>query len=110
LATIKKLFQPIQLNNTGNILYTTPLNSKTLIRKIIVFNTDITLSHTVTFYLVPSGGVAENTNAVCKATIEPSDFIVLEFEQVIEVGDTIQAVADASDVLTVHGTGIEGVY
>jgi hypothetical protein len=104
----KKLFNPTQLGTSASTLYTVPAGTKTLVKRLIAHNTD-TSSRIITLYLVPSGGAAGVSNQVAKETIPAEDYAVFDLDQVLEAGDTIQALADAASVITVHGSGIEGV-
>lgn len=108
MATSKKLFAPTQLGTTAGTLYTVPASSKTLVKRLIVHNTD-TAAHSITLYLVPNGGAAGPSNQVVKHSIDAEDYAVFDLDQVLEEGDTIQALADTASVLTIHGSGIEGV-
>jgi len=108
MAISKKLFNPTQLGISAVTLYTVPVDNKTLVKRIIAHNTDSS-AHTITMNLVQSGGTAGVSNQVLKETISSESYGVYDLDQVLEAGDTIQALADAGTVITIHGSGIEGV-
>ena len=104
----KKLFAATQLGTSATALYTVPDGKKCHILRLILCNTDDTAEHTATVYLVPSGGTAGADNQLCKVSIPADDYAVLDPAQVLDAGDSIQALADAASVVTAHGSGIEG--
>jgi len=100
-----------QLTASTATYYTTPVNKRTIISRLVLCNTTGT-ARTVDLYLVPSGGSATAANQIL--TAEPvaasTSYIVSEAErQVLESGGTIQASADAASAVTIIGSGSEVV-
>lgn len=110
-VTPKKLITPAQLTASAATYYTVPANTKARITKLTFTNSDTT-ARTMTLYLVPSGGSAGVTNILTKAfPIGPgATYEAFEAEgHVLSTGDTIQALADVTSMVTVQGSGIEVV-
>jgi hypothetical protein len=87
--------------------YTVPTNSMTMVKQIIVANTT---AGAVNLHLsvVPSGGVAGNSNRIIPGTSIPGQAsVVFDFSIVMAQGDFISAVASAASSLTVTISGLE---
>jgi len=89
-----------------------PLDSKLKkgIIKQLVFNNIDTVAHTVTAYLVPAAGSASTTNQ-CGETLSlaagRSMTCYAALLQTMNPGETIQAVADAANKVSIRGSVAE---
>ena len=110
MATIaKKIIPGTQLPTSASAQYTTPANTRTLIKKLTFTNTT-TNARLVTLYLVSSGGSAGSSSMLSyEKTLAPKEtWEAYEAEgHILEPGDSIQAFSDAAASVTVHGSGIE---
>lgn len=108
-VTAKKIIPGSQLTNAAATYYTAPANTTTQIRKLTFVNNDSS-AHTVTVYLVPSGGTAGVTNLLVKAAAIAAGATFEAFEaegHILQTGDFIQALADAGSQVTIQGSGVE---
>jgi hypothetical protein len=117
-TSIKKRFYIGQLTGSSTTLYTAPsaysvansvgLNPKSIIRCISLCNTDSS-AHTVTLYLVESGGSVADNRAITKAVSIPANYtwVLDNIEFVLEAGDTIRGLADTTLKVTVYIGGEE---
>ena len=110
MSKAKKLFDFVQVGNSIETLYKVPNNEICLAKSLIVCNTDTAAAHEVTFHIVKKGDVAKPANIACIVQIEPGDYTSVDFDQVLDMGDSIQAVADAAEKINVRGSGLEGVF
>ncbi len=112
----KKLAQGADLGVAVGAIYTTPANTRTLIKKL-TFTNHGAAAVTVTVHLVPSGGAANNQNMIWNAVTVPAPGVAANptrecFEaenHVLEPGDTLQALASAATVVNAQASGIEMV-
>ena len=98
-----------QLTASAVVMYTQPVNSKGQILRAGVYNTD-TVPRVVTIYRVPSGGSPGTTNIVVASTagrvLNGQDVIFNALAgMVLNPGDTIQALADAANVVNFFMSG-----
>lgn len=103
-----QLIAPQQLTNAAAIYYTST-NIKTRVDKMSLTNVD-TNPHTVTMYLVPNAGSPGVTNTITKTrsiaagtTWNSPDFV----GQILNAGDTIQALADANTSVVISSAGVQ---
>lgn len=104
-----QLIAPQQLTNAAAIYYTST-NIRTRVDKMSFTNVDTANPHTVTVYLVPNGGSPGVTNIItdarsiaAKQTWNSPDMV----GQILNPGDTIQALADASAQVVVSAAGVQ---
>jgi hypothetical protein len=108
-ATPKKLVAGSQLTASAATYYTAAANTKTLLKKLTFTNNDTT-ARTVTVYLVPSGGTAGVTNLLTKAASIAAGATYEAFEaegHILAPGDTLQALADVTSMVTIQASGVE---
>jgi hypothetical protein len=108
-VTAKRLITPAQLTTSAATYYTTPANTRTVIKKLTLTNSTTT-PRLVTVYLVPSGGTAGATNILTSTrTVGANQTWDCTDAQghVLEAGATIQALADGATAVTIHGSGVE---
>lgn len=110
-VTPKKLFDPQMLTGSAATYYTVPANTKTLIKKLTLTNTD-SVARTITLHLVPTGGSASATNMILDArgvaTLDTLEAFEVE-GQLLNAGDTIQALASTTSVVNIQASGVEFV-
>lgn len=102
----KRLFQ-VQAPNSLTTEYTTPSNTITQLREIVLCNTD-TAARTVQVCIVPSGGTAAAATAVLwNFSIAAGQAVPFPFNQYLAVGDFIAVQADVAAKVTVTASGLE---
>lgn len=109
MTTAKRLAEGSLLTVSAATYYTTPVNTKCVIKKLTCTNPTAGAVK-VTIYLVPSGGSAGDANTIRKVrTVGPYEvFEVYEAEDhVLEAGDFIQALADVGGAVALMASGIE---
>jgi len=105
----KRLVAGSQLTTSAATYYTVPANTITTISACTVTNTTAT-AQTVTLYLVPSGGTAGVTNAVCSGrVVAPGESWNVHgaIGQTLAAGGTLEALSDAGTALTLVASGYE---
>lgn len=104
----KRLFDPVLVDDTVQILYQVPEFTKAVIKSVNILNTS-EKPVSITLYVVPKGGEAGIAEQVYIKTIAAKETKpVFELTRMtLEAGDTLRAVATISDSLTVHGSGAE---
>jgi len=108
-AQTKLLFASAQLTASTATYYTVGANTNTIIDSAIASNSTGT-NRTITIYLVPSGGTADNTNIAVVSTVVPanSDISLSRLVlQALSAGGTIQAKSDAATAVTLRMSGRE---
>ena len=98
-----RLTGPATLANAPAVIYTAPASSIVFIQSAVFANTDATGIHTITVYVVPSGGgIGAATTVVPKQSISPSStYKSSELAGVVmNPGDTIEASADTAALVT----------
>lgn len=106
-----KLVQGVQLGTTAASEYTSPANTKTIIKSCQLTNTTSTAA-TATVYLVASGGSPGAANTVISAVnIAPgATYNCPEvINQVLMPGDSIQALAGTASAISMQAAGIQVV-
>lgn len=103
------LFNPNYVDNSAvETLYTVDTGQQIIVQRLTFTNVG-SGGNTVSVWLVPSGGSADNTNLIADAISIPEGdtWICSQAErQVLEAGDTIQAQASAASSITAHGSGV----
>ena len=107
LITPKKLSVSAIPAATGT-LYTVPASTRTFIKNIDIVNTNA-FPVKVTLYLVPTGDSAAVANTLLSDTIiKPKSNFQWTGAQILNAGDTIQAVSDLTGS-TIHISGGEAI-
>lgn len=104
----QRLFAPADIGNSVGTLYTST-SVTTQIQGIWLCN-HTTASVTVTLYAVPSGGSAQDSNAIVKdLPIGPKGYVKLDVGGAIYLasGGTLQAVASAATSVSVFAGGVQ---
>lgn len=97
-----------QLTNASAALYTSGVGIWTQIVKLVCVNID-TVSHTVTFHIVPSGGSSSTANVSTSAQgilAGQSWNSPNEYGLVLAPGDALFGLADTGAVVNVFAAGI----
>lgn len=106
--TEKKLIPGTLLLTSVTALYTcmSPA-TKTIVKEISICNTT-SIAYTFTLYMVANGHVASNAYAIFKTvTMQPNETKIFGLSSVLEVGDSISALASVSNVLSISASGVE---
>lgn len=104
---IQPLFEPARLTAAAVAYYTAA--ARTRIDKLTVANASATVAYTCTIYWVPSAGAASAANAIqTTRTLLPLEtWDVFPFiGHTLATGDSIQALASVTNVLTMFGSGL----
>lgn len=93
---------------TIGTLYTVPVLTRTILKSLDIANTTGS-NKAVTVHLVPSGGSPSAANMLIPGTVvTPLGMLQWTGAQVLNAGDSIQAVADAAGC-SIHASGGECV-
>lgn len=93
--------------NTATTYYTVPSSTKTIVKSIMVCNTD-TVSRDVTIHNVPNGGSAQNSNMIVPTVAIPAKGVVIfETNHLMPTSATLRALASASSTITITAAGVE---
>jgi hypothetical protein len=97
-----------QPGTTLGTLFTVPANTKVIVTNIVLCNT-ATTTVKVTLHFVPNGSSASNANKIiADYPVSANDTVVIDdLSIVLEAGDTIQAVQDTANAVTVYVSGVE---
>ena len=105
----EQIIAPTVLTTGAVALYTVPVNTVTVVRRLTFCNTTAA-AHTFTVYYTPSAGVVDATTMLINAerlgptrTVSPPELEGL----VLEAGDQIWIKADANSAITVMGAATE---
>lgn len=105
--TIKRLYTNSPSNTGIDTLYTTPSNTKTIVKNIVLVNTTGTEAN-VTVNLVPVGGTPQNSNQLISAyKVQQHDTVVIDVSLVLESGDSLRAQQGTAGAVTLHVSGVE---
>ena len=103
--TITQLSAPAALTNTlTTTLYTVPASTKTIVKEIILCNTD-TVARTVTIYF--GGGSAAGNTILSAYSLAAGQTIFLTLSTVLVATNTIKGGASAASVVSCTISGIE---
>ncbi len=105
----KKLFNPVQIAASATTYYTSPANTRTIIKKLTVTNPTVG-ALTYTLYLIPTGGTAADTNTLISARVINAGETQEVFEaegQILNAGDFLQALASSATSLSLQASGIQ---
>lgn len=102
-----------QLTASAVVMYTQPVNSVGQVLRAVVYNTD-TVPRQVTVYRVPNGGSPGTTNIVLSSLAGKvpagGDMVINVLAgMTLNAGDTIQALADAANVVNFTMSGYNNV-
>lgn len=104
--TIKRLSQTALTATTTTTLYTVPSSTSTIIKEIILCNTD-TVDRTVTIQAGVSPATAVSTRLINAATIRPNETLIFTFSNVLLTTDLITGGASAASVVSCSISGVE---
>ena len=81
--------------------------TKAIVKEIAICNTTDT-PYTFSLYVVVSGQVVANQYAIFKAVaMQPNETKIFGLTTVLEVGDSIWALASTANVLSISASGVE---
>jgi len=109
-TTLKQLVAPQYLTATPDVFYTTSTGVVTLLRRLTFHNSDVD-TQTVSIWIVPSSGTADDSNLILDAKAVGADqtYTFPDIEShVMKSGDTfvVQASAATSIMMILSGTEI----
>lgn len=104
--TIKQLSHSALTATTTTTLYTVPASTSTIIKEILICNTD-TVSRTVTLQAGGTTGVADRILGTM--SISPSETKVISLSTVLTTGQTITGGASTASVVSCIISGVEVV-
>jgi ATP-dependent protease ClpP protease subunit len=98
---------PTQLGTSVSTVYTVGSGITATVKQILAAN--VTASNaTVSIHLVPSGGSATNANLIFAAlTVAGNSTAVIDLNQVMSTGDTLQALAGTGSAINLVISGYE---
>jgi len=103
--TQKRLVGPAAMATSATALYTAPGSTTTIIKQIMLCNTD-SAPQTATLHIAAAGSVA-NANMIFKAiSLDPSETVILNLSLVLATGNIISGLASHVGV-TITISGIE---
>ena len=103
--TQKRLVGPAAMATSATALYTAPGSTTTIIKQIMLCNTDSS-TQTATLHIAAAGSVA-NANMIFKAiSLDPSETVILNLSLVLATGNIISGLASHVGV-TITISGIE---
>jgi len=96
------------VNTSGETLYTVPASTTTVVKDVHVCNNSASDCY-LTLWLVPNGGSPTDENVMFyQWSVPANDFVHwVGFQTLSTAGDTIQALAETTDQLTVTISGAE---
>lgn len=105
LATVKQLLAPTALSaTTTTALYTVPASTKTIVKEILLCNTD-TVARTVTMFF-GSGTAADNT-ILSAITLQAGETRFVTLSSVLIAADKISGGASSASVVSCTISGVE---
>lgn len=106
--TEKRLVLGSALTNTSADYYTTPDVTTTIVKEIVICNTDVS-ARTFTMYITPTTAtVPAVANTIFNlVTIQPNETKIFGLTEVLPPGYTIKALASANAVVSFAASGIE---
>lgn len=112
MATVPYTMEPATLTAAAATYVTCPANQYLTTKKVTVTNTSAS-SVTFSLYKVPSGGTAGTGNLLISGLVIPANSVnggvkeIYEAEnQILQAGDTLQALAGTASVLNLNVSGI----
>lgn len=104
---MKRLANPTQLGTSASTIYTAGVGVKALLKELVVSNISASAA-SFSMHVVPSGGTASSSNLMVPAlSISPNSFLTIDFNEVLNAGDTLQAFASAATTINVMASGFE---
>lgn len=105
----KKLFNPELIGVVTKAYYQTPDPSISTVLKSVTLHNTTSVPVLVTVYLVPAGEVPGPLNEIFSRSIAGKDSIKVAsaINEVLEAGDTLNAIASTADAVAIHASGIE---
>ena len=96
------------VNNTGETLYTVPASTVTIVKDIHICNNTATDRY-FSMWLVPNGASPTDENIIFyQWDVPKNDFVHWTgFQTLDTAGDTIQALAEVTDAITITISGAE---
>lgn len=96
-----------QLTTSAATYYTAPVDTKAIVKQIILSNTTGTAA-TASISLVASGGTASASNRIVEQISVPANGVVmLDLSQVLEAGDFLAALAGTASAINMRVSGME---
>lgn len=102
-----RLAGPAQLTTSATAVYTTPSDTKTIVKQIVLNNTSAS-AVAVTVYLLPVSASAGASNAIVSAlTVAPNSQVIWSADLPLVTGEKISMLAATGAAVTYVLSGIE---
>ena len=102
-----KAVTPAALTASSVTQYTVPGSTTSIVKEILVCNTD-SVARTATVYFVPSGGSPAASNIILSArSLAAGETLVVGLSSVLATGDTIRALASTAAVVSFRASVVE---
>lgn len=102
----KAMCQDTYLQVATAVLYTVPAGYRSIVKEIILCNTDVN-AITVTMNYLKIGGILARGTILNTYSIAAGETKMLSLSSVLNVGDQIKGLASIVDKVTVYISGIE---
>jgi hypothetical protein len=110
MHTVKRLVPGSALTAALVTYYTVPAATSTIVKEIILCNTDV-VARTVDIHFIPSAGTAAVANQILdgsnNANLQAGETKMFNLSSVLPTGYFIQAVASSATVVSMNVSGIE---
>lgn len=103
-----RLIEGVVVGTSASTVYTSPGNTKTLIKNITIANYGATAAK-ATVYLVPNGGSSGNASTLVSQIVAPGRTYTVpsSVNHILEGGDSIQAMSDTATALNIMASGLQ---
>lgn len=106
--TQKRLAGPAAMGTSATDIYTAPSSpaTTTIIKQIMLCNTDASTARTATLHVAASGSVAAGNTIFKAISLDPNETVILNLSLVLAAGEKISGLASNAAV-TITISGIE---
>jgi hypothetical protein len=104
--TQKRLAGPVAMETSATDLYTAPSETTTIVKQIMLCNTDDEEARTATLHVAASGSVAAGNTIFQAISLDPNETVILNLSLVLADGEKISGLASNAAV-TITISGIE---
>lgn len=107
MITPKRLIAGSALTGSLATYYTTPAATTTIVKEIVLCNTD-TAARTVDLHVIPSAGSGAVANQILQdLALQAGETKIFSLSQVLPAGTFIQALASTAAVVSINASGVE---
>jgi hypothetical protein len=90
---------------SSSTVYTTPVNTKTLITNIVVSNQDVS-ARTFTINILNSA-LNQSIPLATLTTVPPRDSVIIDAKTLLDTGDEVRIFSSVNGQVSFHITGLE---